>query len=156
MFYVSTSTIKNAGLGAFTSKEIKKGTYLDEYDGLVLNEEDIKRSKYYFQTHIRNKSVIIDGQESNNWTKYMNCSFNTQSDNVVAFSFNGKVFFFAKRDIKENEELMFYYGDPYAESLNINKFELSPVKITFSQYKIMIKLSNCGFVSFIYELIYHN
>lgn len=134
---IKYSNIQNAGMGAFASQDIPKYTHLDCYEGIIINKRQ-DNNMYIYATIINNTECYIDGQDINksNWTRFMNCSTkkNINGENVICIrlhndmyvknrnndnvSLLGKICFFANRDIKKGEELLFNYGDEYAKILD--------------------------------------
>lgn len=125
--YISYSNIKNAGLGIFAKNDIQAGTFLGEYMGEIVEhfENDDYVMDYYNNKWISGKNINYS-----NYTRFINCSFDNSSENIIVidmendFFYNNKnlkhrKFFFANRLIQKNEELLFYYGDAYAKKLNI-------------------------------------
>ena len=131
---IKKSLIDKKGKGVFAKYNIKKGTFLGHYMGKISN--DNKKGPYIFHTIINNKTVSIDATDINysNWTRYMNCSINKENENIISYklqnkekyliknqykSLQGYIVFYANRDIKKGEELLYYYGDYYAKLMNI-------------------------------------
>ena len=134
------SNIKNAGLGIFCKKKINKGTFLGNYVGIIKDIGNINNG-YSFTSVVNGKNVEIDGSniEYSNWTRFMNCSYDIFSENVLAIkcqntetyfnnknekiSLNGIICFFADRDIEEGEELLYDYGIDYRNVLKIEDYK---------------------------------
>ena len=129
---IKNSTIDNKG--AFAIKNIKKGTFLGHYMGEI--KENIQTGPYIFHSIRNNNMVAIDATnvDKSNWTRYMNCSTSKDNENVTSYFLNnretyhinnqiqsleGYIVFYANRDIKKGEELLYYYGDDYAKILGI-------------------------------------
>ena len=123
------------GKGAFTKKNIKKNTFLGNYMGKISNE--FITGPYVFHSQKNNNIISIDASDINhsNWTRYMNCSINKNTENVNSYfltnkenymrgdktlNLEGYIIFYTNRDIKKGEELMYYYGNAYADLMNIN------------------------------------
>lgn len=142
---IKYSNIPNAGLGIFTNKFLKAGTFLGNYMGEIIEDEQNinESSAYIFNTKKYNKNVIIDGYdlEKSNYTRFINCcsSNEDEKENVIGIRYvkdnnkssifstktgkqidiEGYIFFFANCDIEEGEELLFNYGDSYRKKLGI-------------------------------------
>lgn len=99
----------SAGLGLFTEDSIERGKFVIEYYGVLLTraEADEKGGKYLFEINSRR---VIDGSPRQNIARYINhsCRPNCETDIV-----KGKVYIYAKRNIKEDEELTYDYGKEY-------------------------------------------
>lgn len=126
--YISYSKIDNAGLGVFAKNDILPGTFLGEYLGEIVNE--CKNNNYAF-SYEKNKLISALDINKSNYTRYINCSFDNNSENLYCINMKtdymynenknlkNRKFFFARNLIKKDTELLYYYGDNYAKSLNI-------------------------------------
>lgn len=98
-----------SGLGLFTNVLIKKGQFIIEYFGPILTiaEADRKGGKYLFDISSRR---TVDGSARRNIARYINhsCKPNCEVDIV-----RGRIFVFAKKNIKPGEELAYDYGSEY-------------------------------------------
>ena len=109
----STYTLRvrrsSAGLGLFTEDSIERGKFVIEYYGIVLTrtQADEKGGKYLFEI---NNRKVIDGTPRHNIARYLNhsCRPNCETDII-----KGKIYIYAKRNIKEGEELTYDYGKEY-------------------------------------------
>jgi FkbM family methyltransferase len=122
---LKTSNIKGAGIGVFTKKFIKKGTYIGNYLGeleLIDNLDNDRYGIYYNETHY----ISAQNVETSNFTRFINCSSSWRNENILFYrnkSSNTHVLqicFFTKRDIYKGEELLVYYGHTYALKLGID------------------------------------
>lgn len=138
--YIGYSKIPNAGLGIFAKTDIKQGTFLGNYMGEIYESDDSMIDNDYIFGTIRKKSRFrIDGYsiEKSNFTRFMNCCNSRENENIQAIRFmddkhtsftrldntvidiDGYIFFFAKKDIKKDEELLYDYGEAYRDKLDI-------------------------------------
>lgn len=133
--FIEIKKSKIHGLGAYAKKDIPRGTFLGNYMGKI--NKEVITGPYIFHS-IRNEEIIsIDATKKtqSNWTRYMNCSNQHQTENVTCFyltnkedyiknnkkvNLEGYIVFYSNRDIQKGEELLYYYGDNYAEMLNID------------------------------------
>jgi len=123
------------GRGAFSKVAIKKGTFLGHYMGKI--SKAMNTGPYIFHSKRNGDIISIDANNINysNWARYMNCSTNITNENVASFfltnkeiykikqqykNYEGYIVFYANRNIKKGEELLYYYGDAYAKLLDIN------------------------------------
>ena len=111
--------------GAFSKKKILKGTFLGHYMGNI--SKNMLTGPYVFHSKTSNGTISIDASDINysNWTRYMNCSTNKSNENVNSYiltnnNYNGYIVFYANRDIKKDEELLYFYGNMYGKLLGIN------------------------------------
>lgn len=64
----------------------------------------------------------VDGQNTaeSNWLRYINCARDCKEQNVEFSYCKGRVYYRTIRDIQPREEFLVYYGDDYAQYLNID------------------------------------
>ena len=138
--YIGYSKIPNAGLGVFAKTDIKQGTVMGNYMGEISElESQIIDSDYLFVSRIKKGLFRIDAYdlEKSNFTRFMNCCNSRENENIQAIRYeldkdssftrldntvidiDGYIFFFAKKDIKKDEELLYDYGEAYRNKLGI-------------------------------------
>ena len=138
--YIDYSKIPNAGLGVFAKTDIKQGTVMGNYMGEISElESQIIDSDYLFVSRIKKGLFRIDAYdlEKSNFTRFMNCCNSRENENIQAIRYeldkdssftrldntvidiDGYIFFFAKKDIKKDEELLYDYGEAYRNKLGI-------------------------------------
>lgn len=109
--YILQVRKSSAGLGLFTESPIPREKFIIEYFGPILTREqaDEKGGKYLFEINSRS---VIDGSPRYNTARYLNhsCRPNCETDVV-----KGKVYIYAKRNIKSGEELTYDYGKEYID-----------------------------------------
>ena len=98
-----------AGLGLFVEGPIKKGDFVIEYCGPLLNEEeaDRKNGKYLFEI---DDTWTIDGSGRENIARYINHSCKPNCETEIE---GKRLFIYALRSIKAGEELTYDYGKEY-------------------------------------------
>jgi len=103
----------SAGLGLFTEEAIEKGGFIIEYYGksLTKKQSDEKGGKYMFEV---SDNRVIDGSERGNIARYINHSCDPNAEVEIR---KGRLFVFAKRDIKKDEEIVYDYGKEYFDDL---------------------------------------
>ena len=103
------------GLGLFATKPIKKGTRIIRYFGPLLDcdkeDQDAIENKYLFQLTNR---WTIDGAVRENIARYINHSCRPNCEPIIKA---GRVFIYAKRAIREGEELVYNYGERYFKDI---------------------------------------
>lgn len=137
-FMVQESTLPNAGMGLFTTVFIEKGSFVIEYIGEKLTEDE-----YYnrypngtgrYVAEIKNGSnppSYIDGENiaKSGLARYINSSSNNDNQNTKKANnpanlvwkkqqFGkqaGRMYLYTIRDVLEGEELLFDYGNEYWE-----------------------------------------
>lgn len=99
------------GLGLFTTAPIKKGAFIIEYVGDIITEEEANKRGGQYLFEIDSKWTI-DGKSRKNTARYINhsCRPNCETDTKERLK---KVLVFAKRNIKEGEELSYDYGKAF-------------------------------------------
>jgi uncharacterized protein len=99
------------GRGLFAGEKIPSGCCVIEYTGRPATKEQMKANtgKYLFWT---GRGTMIDGNIAGNKARFINHSC---APNCVIDIRNRRVFIFAKRSIKEGEELTYNYGFEYFE-----------------------------------------
>ncbi len=107
--YTYTVGKSSAGFGLFAGENIKRGDFVIEYYGPILTPEeaDTKKGKYLFEVNSRK---VVDGTPRYNMARYINhsCRPNCETDIV-----RGKIYIYARRNIKDGEELSYDYGKEY-------------------------------------------
>jgi SET domain-containing protein len=109
-FEVRESQIDNRG--AFATEDIPKGTQIIEYIGEKIdNEEADKREGINDEIGVTyifclDENSCIDGAVGGNESRFINHSCEPNCDYAVE---NGRIFYYANRDIKKEEELTIDY-----------------------------------------------
>ncbi|MEQ1780591.1 MAG: SET domain-containing protein [Hyphomonadaceae bacterium] len=99
----------SAGLGLFAASPIPKGACVIEYTGRQISREEMysSNSRYLFEINSRK---TIDGAPRWNKARYINHSCRPNCEIEIA---KGRVWIFARRNIKVGEELGYDYGEAY-------------------------------------------
>jgi SET domain-containing protein len=102
----------SAGLGLFAASPIPKGACLIEYTGTPITREQMytSNSRYLFEISSRK---TIDGSPRWNTARYINHSCRPNCEIEI---YKGRVWIFARRNIKPGEELGYDYGEAYVEA----------------------------------------
>ncbi len=97
------------GIGLYTSVPLKKGTYVIEYTGEKITEEEANRrgGKYLFTINSR---WTVDGKDRKNTARYINHSCKPNCEAQIK---KGRVLIYAIKNISAGEELTFDYGEEY-------------------------------------------
>ncbi len=100
----------NAGLGLFATAPIKKGSFIIEYTGPLLTQEeaDNQGGQYLFAL---GKTWTISGTNRQNIARYINHSCVRTNCQPVQYALRMKIR--ATRDIKPGEELLYDYGKEF-------------------------------------------
>lgn len=99
-----------AGLGLFATAPIKKGSFIIEYTGPLLSDEEVDRKggKYLFAL---GKDWTISGDGRENIARYINHSCVRTNCEPIQYAMRMKIR--CTRDIKPGEELFYDYGKEY-------------------------------------------
>lgn len=100
-----------AGLGLFARIDIKKGTFVIEYTGEKITNEEADRRGGRYLFNIDSKWTI-DGKKHHNTARYINHSCRPNCESRIS---GGKVKIYAIKNIKAGEELAYDYGTEYFE-----------------------------------------
>jgi uncharacterized protein len=100
------------GLGLFAIRLIKKREKIAEYKGPRVNAEaagklERRGNRYLYEINPR---VTIDGTPRSNVARYANHSCNP---NAETYTYGGRVFIRAIRNIKPDQEITYDYGNDY-------------------------------------------
>jgi uncharacterized protein len=98
-----------SGFGIFATQPIKKGTFVLEYWGPILNDEHMQKKggKYLFEL---GKNKTIDGSSRKNTARYMNHACKPNCEVTIR---GGRIYIYAIKHIKPGDELTYDYGDEY-------------------------------------------
>uniref|UniRef100_A0A0M3J8B8 SET domain-containing protein n=1 Tax=Anisakis simplex TaxID=6269 RepID=A0A0M3J8B8_ANISI len=102
-FEIRTSKIPKAGLGVFAKMDIPTGLVFGPYQG--------KADQHGYAWEIRIAGALpqyIDGSDQNysNWMRFINSSRFENEQNLIAFQYNGCVYYRVFRPISEGVELL--------------------------------------------------
>ncbi len=100
------------GRGVFAAKDIKKGKKIIEYTGNVISWEEankrfIDNEEHSFTMFFGiDEDQVIDGADNGNEARYINhsCKPNCEAKNK-----EGRIFIYARKDIKKGKELFYDY-----------------------------------------------
>ena len=102
----------SAGLGLFAVSAIPKGACVIEYTGTPMTRAEMytSNSRYLFEISSRK---MIDGSPRWNTARYINHSCKPNCEIEI---YKGRVWIFARRNIKPGEELGYDYGEEYVSA----------------------------------------
>jgi hypothetical protein len=117
MYTIKTSTIPNAGNGAFANIFIPKRTTLGYYKGKRLNSQQYDRLRdqsYVWELSSRSGPIYVDGKNPkiSNWLRFLNDSRDRRV-NVEPYQYRGNIYYRTTKNIKPGEEMFISYGDSY-------------------------------------------
>jgi len=116
-YTIATSTIPNAGNGAFANILLPKGTVLGSYKGKKLSAAQYNRLKdqsYVWELSSRYGPIYVDGKNPklSNWLRFLNDSRDRRI-NVEPFQYRGNIYYRTNKTIKPGTEMFISYGDEY-------------------------------------------
>ncbi|KAM9434964.1 uncharacterized protein Hap1MRO34_002699 isoform 2-T2 [Clarias gariepinus] len=120
---VQESCIPKAGLGVFNRGDtVPVGAHYGPYQGDLVDKEEGMTSIYSWVIYnSRHFEKYIDAKRVThaNWMRYVNCAHNSKESNLVAFQYQGEIFYRCHRSIKPRQELLVWYEEKYAKALGI-------------------------------------
>src|ERR1044071_3692054 len=101
------------GRGLFATEPIKKGKFIVEYKGRLLNNEQCEKvdNKYLFEVNAR---WTIDGARRSNLARYINHSCRGNSDTYILPTHQIKIR--AIKNIKPGDEITYDYGKDHFDA----------------------------------------
>ena len=102
----------SAGLGLFAVSPIPKGACVIEYTGVPITAEEREKSNSLYLFEINSRKTI-DGSPRWNTARYINHSCKPNCEIEI---YKGRVWVFARRNIKPGEELGYDYGEDYVKA----------------------------------------
>ena len=123
-FYLKKSVIlRTHPRGLWTKNNICKGSYIGEYKGEIITNEESKhrKSNYMFEVKDKHKIIhIIDGQcqKFGSFLKFVNSANTLDQQNTQFEQHDKKIFLKAIKDIVNDQELLAYYGKNTQKIIN--------------------------------------
>ncbi|XP_045509183.1 histone-lysine N-methyltransferase PRDM7-like isoform X4 [Colias croceus] len=119
--HLAPSTILGAGLGVFTTLTLPNNVQFGPYRGLITQDAN---SDYCWQIYDKNNKPthMVDASDANNsnWMRYVNCSRYWYEQNLVAYQYQGQLYYRTTKIIPRFTELMVFYGSEFANRLGID------------------------------------
>ena len=102
-------SLPGVGKGLFAVESIKKGERVLEYTGekIPTKEANESDSRYLFEV---DKNWTVDGPVPANLAGYVNHSCEPNTEATIE---DGRIFYYATRNIRSGEELTVDYGEEY-------------------------------------------
>jgi len=116
-YTIATSTIPNAGNGAFANIPLPKGTVLGKYRGKKLSKaqyERLENDSYVWELSSPHGPIYMDAANPahGNWLRFLNDSRDRRV-NVEPYQYRGNIYYRTIRNINPGQELFISYGDNY-------------------------------------------
>ncbi|XP_063391861.1 histone-lysine N-methyltransferase PRDM7-like [Cydia fagiglandana] len=119
--HLAPSTIPGAGIGVFSTLTLPTGVRFGPYRGL---KTQAVTSAYCWQIFDgeRKPSHVLDARDANksNWMRYVNCSRHFSEQNLVAFQYQGQLYYRTIKIIPRFTELLVFYGSEFASQLRVD------------------------------------
>ncbi|KAJ0178035.1 hypothetical protein K1T71_005858 [Dendrolimus kikuchii] len=119
--HIAPSIIPGAGLGIFSTLTLPRGVRFGPYKGTKTTDIN---SMYCWQIYDNDHkpSHVIDAADPNksNWMRYVNCARHWSEQNLVAYQYNGELYYRTVKLIPRFTELMVFYGSEFASMMGIN------------------------------------
>ncbi|KAJ1355542.1 hypothetical protein KIN20_012989 [Parelaphostrongylus tenuis] len=119
---IKTSSIPNAGLGAFAEACIPVGMVFGPYQGILIDDaSEAEKDGYCWELRSSDGPHFMDGSNTqySNWMRYINSSRHDREQNLLAFQYCGGVYYRVIRPIKMKDELLVWYGKKFGKSLGV-------------------------------------
>jgi len=103
----------DTGLGLFATDVIEKGTFIIEYMGPRISNEEVYRrrsTRYLFEVNSR---WTIDGSPRSNTARYINHSCRPNAEAIIS---RGRILIKAKKRIRPGDEITYNYGKNYFDT----------------------------------------
>uniref|UniRef100_A0A914HBC5 Serine/threonine-protein phosphatase 2A activator n=1 Tax=Globodera rostochiensis TaxID=31243 RepID=A0A914HBC5_GLORO len=109
--YIQNSSIPGAGKGVFTKVDIPVGIVFGPYEGvLTQNVKEMEVSPYAWELRTGNgkTSYYVDAKDArySNWMRYINSPRNESEQNLIAFQYQGSVYYRVFKPIDRSAELL--------------------------------------------------
>ncbi|CAI9150037.1 unnamed protein product, partial [Rangifer tarandus platyrhynchus] len=122
---IRLSGIPDAGLGVWNeASDLPLGLHFGPYEGQIKDDEEAANSGYaWLITKGRNCYEYVDGKDTSwaNWMRYVNCAWDDEEQNLVAFQYHGQIFYRTCQVVRPGCELLVWYGDEYGQDLGIKR-----------------------------------
>ncbi|RZF40705.1 hypothetical protein LSTR_LSTR007996 [Laodelphax striatellus] len=119
---VAQSKIVNAGKGVWTRDMIKNQVQFGPYQGRK-GKGNPKDPNYAWQLReVAGGLNYVDASDErySNWMRYVNCARNIHEMNLMAFQFEGAIYYRTFRLVAPHEELFVFYGEQFGSSLGVD------------------------------------
>ncbi|PBP20068.1 enhancer of zeste 2 isoform a [Diplocarpon rosae] len=118
------------GFGLYLAEAVKKGDYLDEYNGENISSEEAERRGIIYHRKLLsflfdlNRDRVIDAARLGNKTRFINHASTAEDGlnceaKIVLVNGEHRIKFVALRDMNPGEELLFNYGKKFAETQDL-------------------------------------
>ncbi|KAM9469132.1 uncharacterized protein Hap1MRO34_013642 isoform 1-T2 [Clarias gariepinus] len=150
------SSISDTDLGVFNKGEtVALGAHFGPYQGDWVDRKEAMNSVYSWVIYrsMQDEKYIDAKRETHaNWMRYVNCARNSEEKNLIAFQYQGEIFYRCCQSIEPGQELLVWYEEEYAKHLGITFDYLWNKKSTNSSKmkSIPLQVFPCSLCSFSY------
>ncbi|TKR58043.1 hypothetical protein L596_030667 [Steinernema carpocapsae] len=121
------------GWGVYAVERIKKGTFISEYVGHAMTEEECKDYDKMYLFELRGSRLLVDSKFRGNESRFINhCCDPNSAAYTVYVDFDGgdyhRYAFFAIKDIEPGEEITFDYFGSEEALKRINAYKAEKLK----------------------------
>ncbi|XP_058259071.1 histone-lysine N-methyltransferase PRDM9-like isoform X1 [Hemibagrus wyckioides] len=121
---IRKSGIPDAGLGVFNKGEtIPVGAHFGPYQGELVDQEEAMNSSYsWVISRSRQCEEYIDAKREMyaNWMRFVNCAYDDDGQNLVAFQYRGRILYRCCRSIHPGQELLMWYEKEYPKDKSLS------------------------------------
>ncbi|XP_052811932.1 PR domain zinc finger protein 1-like isoform X1 [Mya arenaria] len=114
--------------GVWSVDYIPRGTRFGPLNGIITPEEPVRRGDTnriclwkIFKDNRTCKYMDVGDTSRSNWMHYVNFSYNSNQQNLIACQIDFNIYFYTIKPIPPNTELLVWYCREYAERLNVPK-----------------------------------
>ncbi|KAL3089551.1 hypothetical protein niasHS_006935 [Heterodera schachtii] len=137
--FIQNSSIPSAGKGVFTKVDIPIGIVFGPYEGILTqNVSEMEFGAYTWELRVGygKPSYYIDAKDPrySNWMRYINSPRNESEQNLIAFQYQGSVYYRVFKPIDRSSELLVWYGKKYGKELGIIDTSVKRVPRSFFYY----------------------
>ncbi|XP_027012391.2 histone-lysine N-methyltransferase PRDM9-like isoform X1 [Tachysurus fulvidraco] len=119
---IRKSDVPDAGLGVFNKGEtLPVGAHFGPYQGDPVDREEAMNSGYswvIYKDRQREEYVDATNEIHANWMRYVNCACTEEDQNLMAFQYQGGIFYRCCQPIKPGQELLVGYQEEYIKDLS--------------------------------------
>lgn len=110
-------------IGVWSTEIIPRGTRYGPLEGETYLKDDVPSNvnrKYFWRVYKDNELYhYIDAFDvsKSNWMRYVNPAYSSEAQNLIAYQYDSKIYFYTIRTIPRGEELLVWYCKEFAERL---------------------------------------
>ncbi|KAI5090231.1 zinc finger protein 595-like isoform X7 [Silurus meridionalis] len=157
---IRKSDVPDAGLGVFNNGDtVPVGAHFGPYQGDPVDREEAMNSGYswvIYKDRQREEYVDATNEIHANWMRYVNCACADEDQNLMAFQYQGGIFYRCCRPIKPGQELLVGYEEEYAKDLSLAFEYLWNKKCSLNEMNgILLQALSCSLCALSYTSLFH-